>query len=674
MTINRRHFLTLPMAASQLGTASLQAAEPPPLDPLNRFPRMLHESVVARVRQVDQVANARKSALKTKADAEAYIRDLRQKMRRVFGPLPPKTPLRPQIVGVIERDAYRIEKVLFESRPGFLVSANLYVPKGRKFPLPGVVGACGHTLSAKAAEPYQSFGQGLARQGYVTLVFDPLGQGERTDYPNSKPPLSTVLQHLMAGNQQTLVGESISTWRAWDGIRALDYLLTRPEVDPKHVGVTGTSGGGTATTWMCALDPRWTMAAPSCFITTFRRNLENEIPADAEQYPPKSLALGLDHDDFLAVMAPKPIVILANEKDFFDIRGADEAYQRLRKLYRLLGAESNISLHRSPTEHGFSKENREGMYRWFNRVTGVSTAQAEPALVIEKEETLRCTPHGRVEELGSRPVWHFTREKASQLAASKTTLSPDALNKAIVAALKLPARTGTPDFRILRPLTRRGYPLPHSTAYVVETEPGVQALVSLLGPAPYYSRPPAGRRRAVLYVAHQSSDVEMRLDPLVAEVIKAEPESTFYACDVRGIGESKPNTCGTDAYRNPYGPDYFYAGHGLMLDYPMAGQRTHDVLRVLDWLAQCGHTEVHLVAKGWGAVPATFAALLSQLVKQVTLKNALKSYREVAEAELYTWPLATLIPNVLASFDLPECYAALQSKNLRQIEMWGPAS
>ena len=80
------------------------------------------------------------------------------------------------------------------------------------------------------------------------------------------------------------------------------------------------------TTWLCGVEQRWTMAAPSCFVTTFRRNLENELPADTEQCPPRVLALGLDHDDFLAAMAPKPVIILAKERDFFDVRGSQEAF------------------------------------------------------------------------------------------------------------------------------------------------------------------------------------------------------------------------------------------------------------------------------------------------------------------------------------------------------------
>src|SRR5690606_22172178 len=138
------------------------------------------------------------------------------------------------------------------------------------------------STEGKAGGTYQSFAQGLARQGYVCLIFDPISQGERLQYLGDEGKSTVgpgVSEHLKAGNQQLLVGEFLGTWRAWDGIRALDYLLTRDEVDPDRVGITGNSGGGTMTTWLCGLEPRWSMAAPSCFVTSFRRNLENELPA-----------------------------------------------------------------------------------------------------------------------------------------------------------------------------------------------------------------------------------------------------------------------------------------------------------------------------------------------------------------------------------------------------------
>ncbi|MAG92283.1 MAG: hypothetical protein CMJ48_00815 [Planctomycetaceae bacterium] len=431
--------------AETLSAADSQSAIPP----LNRFPRMVQEYFVRQVRQAEQAGLRAKAALKTKADAEAHVESVRRRIHESFGPWPEKTPLNPRITSTVERDTYRIENVLFESRPGFLVTANLYLPKGGPGPRPGVVGTCGHSSNGKASEAYQSFAQGLARQGYVVLIFDPLGQGERVQYPDEHFK-STVgvgtREHLKAGNQQFLVGENLSAWRAWDGIRALDYLLTRKEVDPKHVGVTGNSGGGTMTTWLCGVESRWTMAAPSCFVTTFRRNMENELPADTEQCPPKALALRLDHDDFIAAMAPKPVILLAKEKDFFDVRGSIEAYARLRQLYKLLGAEENIRLFVGPTAHGYSQENREAMYAWFHRATGLVGDGKEPEITIETDETLYAAPKGQVAALQSKPLQVFTQEKSEALAVKRSSLSEAELQKAVRKTLKLKPAKGGPDY------------------------------------------------------------------------------------------------------------------------------------------------------------------------------------------------------------------------------------
>jgi hypothetical protein len=372
-------------------------------------------------------------------------------------------------------------------------------------------------------------------------------------------------------------------------------------------------------------------------------------------------------------MAPKPVMILAKERDYFDARGAEEAYRRLKQLYSLLGAEDNIRLFIGPTEHGYSKENREAMYQWFNRVTRVSDRENEPELVIEKDETLRCTSTGQVSELQPRTVFSLTREKSQALAQKRMPLAGNELKRALIEMLKLPERGGVPEFRILRTVGGRRYPKPHATTYAVETAPGVFALVYRLSDKPHISRPAKDAGRAILYVAHHSSDAELRDEPLIAELIKAEPQSAFYTCDVRGIGESRPDTCGANQFLTPYGSDYFYAIHSLMLDAPYVGQKTFDVLRVLDWLKSVGHNQVHLVGKGWGSLPATFAGVFADpLVVQVTLKNALTSYANIAESETYAWPLSSFVPGVLATLDLPDCYQALQSRNLRQVDPWGP--
>jgi len=663
----------IPAYAEQVDIQSLSSDDKlSSLTPLNRFPRMVQEYFIGRFREIEQTSEKRRAALHTKNDAEAYVREVRSKIQTCFGPWPAKTPLNSRITGTLERDAYKIEKVIFESRPGFPVTANLYVPKTQKLPLPAVIGTCGHGDPGKATPIYQSFAQGLARKGYVVLIFDPIGQGERIQYLSSKlkPRRGIgVAEHNYAGSQMVLCGESLSSWLTWDAIRCVDYLLTRPEVDAKQIGVTGNSGGGTQATWLCGVESRLSMAAPSCFIVGFGQNLQNELPADIEQCPPAVMNMGLDHSDFIAAMAPKPVLILDQEKDYFDVRGAEKSLGRMKSLYKLLGAEGNTELFIGPEYHGYSQHNREAMYGWFNKATGNEGTKIEPSLTLEQEEALWCTPNGQVGEAKSRTVFSFTKQLSESYKKTRPSLDGVSLKKAVVSSLKLPALDGVPDFRILRPSSERLYPQKFAATYAVETEPLIHTIVYRLSDTALLSRPPVGLKRALLYVSHHSADDELRNDTTLRELILREPNSAVFACDVRGIGESKPNTCG-DNFLAPYGNDYFYAAHSNMLNYPYVGQKTYDVLRIIAWLKSYGHNEIHLIARGWGALPATFAGLLSDSVTQITLKNALTSYTDIAENEEYNWPLSTLLPGVLKDFDLPDCYRALSSKDLRQIEPW----
>ena len=653
-----------------LGVGALQAEllAQSAIEPFNRFPRMVQEHFVRQLRRHDDRHRERILGLKTRSQAAAYVNSVREKIQLSFGPWPEKTPLNSRVTRVVKREGYNIENIIFESRPGFLVTGNLYLPAKIDQPVPGVVGTCGHSSNGKAAEPYQAFAQGLAKLGYACLIYDPIGQGERLQY--LKEDLKSKLrpgtaEHINAGNQQLLVGEFFGSWRAWDGMRALDYLLTRPEVDPHHVGVTGNSGGGTMTNWLAGVDERWTMAAPSCFVTTFRRNLENELPADSEQCPPRVLALGLDHCDFLAAMAPKPVVILAKEKDYFDARGAEEAFARLKHLYGLFGKPENVRLFIGPSYHGFSQENREAMYQLFDHATGRKEKRTEPEITIEKDEVLWCTPKGQVGDIGSRSIQSMTAGLSKRYAGYRQGLQGVRLAGELKRLLNMPTVEGIPEYRIMRPTSSRKYPTRYHATYAVETESDVHALVTRLSAERWYSRPPKGGRKAVLYVSHRSMDAELRADDWVRGTVAKAGDTPVFACDVRGIGESQPGTTRPGSFLSPYGSDFFYASHSLMLDQPYVGQRTFDILRVIEWLASFGHGEVHLVAKGWGTIPATFAAVLSGAVTQVTLKGALKSYAEIAEAEMYEWPVALFLPAVLQSIDLPDCYRELAGKNLK---------
>ncbi|MBX7123336.1 MAG: acetylxylan esterase [Opitutaceae bacterium] len=639
----------------------------------NRSPRSVQEYYVRRVRETMREADARRAAMRTRADAERYVADVRERLRQCYGPMPEKMPLKPRVMKTLERDGYRIENVIYESRPGFPVTANLFVPSKLKAPAPGVMVPVGHFSSGKVGS--SSIAQALAKLGYVALAFDPIGQGERVQYVDDHFKAivgAGTSEHTYSGVRMPLVGENLPTWFMWDCVRSLDYLLSRPEVDSRHIGMTGSSGGGNQTMQLSGFDFRLTMAAPSCNVTSLRRNVENEHSQDPEQWPWGLLARGLDHSDFLAAMAPRPVLLVGQEGDYFDARGFEEACRRLRRLYSLLGAEENFSFYLGEGGHGFAKPNREAMYRWFNHHSGMPKVEKEPDLVRENWEELRCLPHGQVAELKPMTEFSYTSELSRKLRKSRPALSGDVLKKRISAILKLPAREGVCEFRIMRQPHPRGYPKRSQGEYLLETEPDVHVYAYRLNDTPLQSRPPRGPKRAVLYVAHQSADEELRSDPWLKELAASEPDAAFYACDVRGVGESRP-VLSTPANPKKGGADYLHAGFGLLFDYPTAGQRTHDVLSVLDWMASYGHEDVHLVARGWGAIPGTFAGVLHDLVKQVTLKHALTSYADVAESERYQWPLATFVPGVLKAFDLPDCYRELERKKLRQIEPASPA-
>ena len=180
--------------------------------------------------------------------------------------LPERNPLDPVRVRTLDRDAYRIEVLRFQSRPNFWVTASLYVPTTGNGPFPGIISPCGHSANGRIYTAYQLTYLDLVHSGFVVLAYDPVGQGERRQYWNPQTGVSEVgntvtWEHSLPGQLLLLVGEDLTHYRVWDGMRAIDYLLTRPEVDPKRIGCTGQSGGGTFTIFISALDERVRCAA-----------------------------------------------------------------------------------------------------------------------------------------------------------------------------------------------------------------------------------------------------------------------------------------------------------------------------------------------------------------------------------------------------------------------------
>jgi hypothetical protein len=638
-----------------------------------RYGHVLQEYYVGRSREMMRRRAEIRAAVRTPAQVMKLREEVRGKLRACFGPLPERTPLNARITGRVERGAYTIEKLIYESRPNYLVTANLYLPKNRTGRLPAVLVACGHTQGGKSEPKYQEVSRNLARQGYIVLMYDPPAQGERVEYPDQagEPVIQWgVHSHQVAGNQMGLLGRTFALWEAWDGVRGLDYLLSREDVDPRRVGLTGNSGGGTQTTWLNALDDRFTMAVPNCFVTRYLNNLENEEAQDIEQILPGLLAAGLDMADCYIAQLPRPTQFGGETNDFFDVRGLRETHEEVKRVYAIVRKADNVGLYTGPETHGYNKGAREAMYAFFNKHAGITASTVEPDVPAESDETLRVTDTGHVAALGSKRSFDFTSAEARAVASQRKKLAGKPLADELTRLLALPARTSPPNYRVMR--DRRINDSTRDGGFVIETETrngtivfAILHAIPKLGPQYFF---PKGDS-ATLYVPHLSS-----LDEIAAGQAPplADGEVRF-ALDVRGSGDLTPrlHKDSGDDFFSPYGSDYFYATQGLMWNESYCGRRVHDLLSTLDLFQANGYRQIHLVARGMGAITAIFAAVLHPLVKQVTLHNALLSYHELTQEPRYLWPLSTMVYGILQRTDLPDCLRELAAaKRLTVIDPW----
>ena len=635
-----------------------------------RYGHMVHEYTVNRVRRIMRARAERLAAVHSRADAQSYVRDVRSKVARCFPALPARTELNAQTTGTIDLGAIHLEKFVYESRPGFKVSANLYLPKNVEVEIPCVLGLCGHSENGKAYGPYQFFARGLASKGFAVMIVDPVSQGERRQFyadegvpAGESGPRSTVA-HNMIGNSMLLSGDFIGSWFAWDAVRGLDYLLARTETDTSRVGVTGCSGGGTQATQVTALDPRVTMAAPDCYITNWLCNLENELPADAEQNPPRALEFGLDEADLLLAYAPRPTLILAEENCYFDLRGAQQAHADMKKIHTLLGSPDSAEISVGHLDHGFHKHAREAMYRFFIKHAGREVEWQEPEMEEIPDAQLDAA-QGEVVPFGSSKIFAFTQARARELRAQRPRLEPAALAATVKKRLNIDPPDTPPHFRYLRrsgghdPTVGKGY------QFAVESEPGIQVILTMFGDQENACRRPRGR--VSLYAGHSSSEEDCAELPWLQR--RLANGERILAADLRGVGQSFPATCGSSELLEPYGSDYLYASFGSMVGESYLGRRVFDLMRTIDFLED-GGARVHLIGRGVGSVPVALAALLHWSQPNCELVNYLPSYQLLIDNPLHNWPLSCLIENCLPAFDLPDVYAAL-GERVEKCDAWG---
>jgi dienelactone hydrolase len=619
-----------------------------------------------------ETRKAEVAALRTPEQIAARQARLKASFREALGAFPERTPLNPQVTGREDRDGYRVEKVIFESRPGHHVTAALFLPDGPG-PHPGVLVPCGHSANGKAAETYQRACILLAKNGLAALCTDPIGQGERIQLlkPDGKPAVGgSTTEHTMVGIGALLVGRSAAHYRVWDEIRALDYLESRPDIDPKRLGVTGNSGGGTLSAYVMALDDRVAAAAPSCYITSFERLLATIGPQDAEQNVTGQIAFGMDHADYLTMRAPRPTLMCVGTRDYFDIDGAWASFREAKLVYGKLGHGERMDLFEFDDTHGFSLPRRQAAMRWLRRwLLDRDDAPSEEPFPILTDAQLQVTRTGQVLTDFSDEVSAFklNADRAAELAKERAEKfvgrTPEALREAVRARLAIPKDLPKPTVETLDRVWRDGVAVDR---YRVTTEPGV-VIPLLVFRKGEKGRPLGGGGPWVLIVGADRAAlapggaIEARVNSTGATVAVVEP---------RGTGESAPVPPGRGEYGSgPFGKDEREAFLGILLGRPLLAQRTFDVLQAIRALAMVddslrrrqGYEPVglDLVGIGPGAPIALHAALLEPRAASLELDGGLVSWTALAQSPLSKGQLSSVLPGVLAEYDLPDLVAAM---------------
>lgn len=591
--------------------------------------------------------------------------------RLTGGPLE-KTPVNGRVVRSFDRDNYKVEHVIYDSRPGLPVTANLYIPKTGKPPYPGVLFQMGHALNGKASPMYQYCCQGLVQLGFVVLAFDPMGQGERTYYPRTNGVLTRLPsaddEHTVPGKQFLLVGDTSTRFQVWDAVRSLDYLAEHPLVDAKRLASTGNSGGGTLTMLLATVDDRLACAAVAS------GNTENLVCAnfnppgstdDAEQDFINGAPAGFDRWDTLHPFVPKPLLILVSAKDSFGtyspryMENGREEYAVMQKMYGVMGKSNQLAWYETPLPHGLSYDLRMETYRWFRRWLQNETTplNEEPPVKAERDEDLWCTKTGNVvRDLSSKTPHVLIQEQAK---AIETPAKPAALER-VLALNPIPDEVpvnvrGTTESRYV-----------NVVAIEIGSAPGVWVPAWQFRP-----KKASSSDHCLIVLEPVGRNGRWNEDGIYQRL--AQKGNTVIAPDLRGIGDLNPEFPRQSArHAVSHQQEEAYAWASLMLGKPLLGQRVTDLRAVIRAMRR----KVTVAAMGKMTIPALIAAVLEPSVETVYLSDHLASYRLLTNAEEYNHPLSNVVFDGLRHFDLPQLAAAMAPRSVKiagVVDAWNRA-
>lgn len=639
------------------------------------LPNALYNHLSSQAFDYLQIRVEAVQALQTRTDWLNRQKSVRAAFLKLVGPFPEKTPLNAKILGTVLKKNFRLEKIVYESIPGFYVTAGLFIPAGLKGKSPAIIFCSGHSEIAFRCQTYQTMILNLVKKGFIVLAFDPVGQGERLEYFD---PLTgetrtgpTTLEHSYPGAQCFISGSSEARYMIWDGIRSVDYLLTRPEVDLARIGITGRSGGGTQSAYIAAFDERILATAPEAYITSFRRLFESRGPQDAEQNFYHGIANQLDHADLLEVRAPKPALLITTTRDFFSIQGARETAAEVRRAYQALGTPENFSQVEDDHGHGSTPKNRAEMYAFFQQHLNLpGESRDEPVEYLTRAE-LQVTPTGQISTaLGSKTIFQLNRAEIEIIIARREQARKANLEK-YLAQVKTTAQKLS------------GYQPPTTSGEVVFTgryqkDDYVVEKYFIPGEGNYiipfiFLHPKDGNRwPAMIYLHPRGKAADAGVGREMEWLVKN--GYAVLAPDLIGTGELGPGIFRGDAYNFKLGKaSYNIWFASIQIGRSLAGLQAGDVVRLVNYLKQRNDIDsanISALSKREMCSTLLHAAAFCPDISRIALIEPYLSYRSIVTNQYYKPHFVpTTVAGALTAYDLPDLAACLAPRNLLLINI-----
>jgi len=623
-------------------------------------PDFLYHYLTGQATAMLEKRRAEVEKLNTLSDWQQRQKFIKETLLDIVGPFPQRNPLNPKIIRTLNKDGYRIEHIIYESQPGFYVTSSLFIPGnlGKKSKAPAIIYCSGHSAEGYRSAVYLNTIANLVKKGFIVFAFDPVGQGERYEYLDPSTGKSMIPgygEHSYAGCQSFITGSSQARYMIWDGIRAVDYLLTRKEVDPARIGITGRSGGGTQSAYIAAMDDRIYAAAPENYLTNFTRLLQNIGPQDAEQNMFNIIARGLDHADLLTVRAPRPALMITTTRDIFNIQGVLETEREVTRIYQAYGKTDNFSRTEDDAPHASTVKNREAIYAFFRKHLNNPGSSADEETEPFTPEEVKVTATGQVAtSLGGETVFSLNRKEAEnnlkKLEASRKNFTAHITG--VLASARGLSGYGEPEKAEDPVLTGRfqkeGYVI---EKYFLKGEGDYVIPYLLLKP-----EKPAGK--AIIYLHPSDKSKEVTGGGEAEWFVKN--GFVVLSPDLPGIGETGPDKI---VYNHSYIQKWFAS---MLIGRSITGIRAGDVVRLAYLLKiNTGINEIYGLARNESAPELLHAAAFCPSISRVALIEPYSSYMSIVTSRFYNYGfIYGAVPGALEEYDLPDLAASLAPRRL----------